>query len=77
MGFQIWNALSTNTEEAECSRKMGSGRRVAVAIRSLVNARDLQLKYAKVLYEILLVPVLIYGIETMLWKQREIRIRAV
>ena len=32
--------------EAECSRKVASGRRVAVAIRSLVNARSLQLESA-------------------------------
>ena len=29
--------------EAECNRKVASGRRVAGAIRSLVNAKDLQL----------------------------------
>ena len=29
------------TDEAECSRKMASGRRVAGDIRSLVNARSL------------------------------------
>ena len=43
-----------------------SGRRVAVAIRSLVNAKDLQLEYARVLHETLLVPAFIYGSETML-----------
>ena len=32
-------------------------RRVAGAIRSLVNARDLQLEYARVLYETFLVPI--------------------
>ena len=31
---------------AECSRKVASGRRVAGIIRSLVNARDLQLECA-------------------------------
>ena len=41
------------------------------AIRSLVNARDLQLECARVLHETLLVPVLIYGSETMLWKEKE------
>ena len=30
-----------------------------------------------VLHETLLVPVLMYGSETMLWKEKEIRIRAV
>ena len=30
------------TDGAECSRKVASGRKVAGAIRSLINARDLQ-----------------------------------
>ena len=34
------------TEGAECSRKLVSGRRVADAIRSLANARDLLLECA-------------------------------
>ena len=49
---------------------------VTDAIRSLVNARDLQLESATVLHETLLIPVLTYGSETMLWKERS-RIRAV
>ena len=36
------------------------GKRVAGAIRSMVNSRGLQPKCARVLYEILLVPVLMY-----------------
>ena len=48
------------------------------AIRSLVNARDLQLECARVLYETLLVHVRMYGSETMLWRDKEkSRIRAV
>ena len=44
----------------------------------LVNARDLQLHCAIVLYEKLVVPVLMYGSETMLWKKKEkSRIRSV
>ena len=59
-------------------RKVESGRRVAGAIRSLVNVRNLQLECASVLHEILLVPILMYGNETMLWKKEErSRIRAV
>ena len=50
---------------------MASGRRVASAIRSLVNARYLQLECARVLHETLLVPVLMYGSKTMLWKEKE------
>ena len=42
------------TDGAECSRK------VASAIRSLVNARDLQIECARVLHKTLLVPVLKY-----------------
>ena len=45
---------------------MASGRRVASAIRSLDNAMDLQHECARVLHEILLLRVLIYGSETML-----------
>ena len=33
----------SGTDGAECNRKVASGRRVASAIRSLVNARDLKL----------------------------------
>ena len=50
----------SGTNRAECSRKVPSWRRVAGAIRSLVNARDLQLECARMLHETLLVPVLIY-----------------
>ena len=56
----------SGTDGAECSMKVASGRRVAGAIRSLVNARDLQLECGRVLHETLLVPVLMYGSETML-----------
>ena len=50
---------------------MASGRRVAVAIRSPGNAMGLQLECARVLYELLLVPVLMYGSKTIIWKKRE------
>ena len=56
----------SGTDKAECSRKVASRRRVVGAIRSLVNARSLQLEGARVLHESLLVPVLKYGIETMI-----------
>ena len=39
--------------------------------RSLVNIRDLQLEYAWVLHETLLMPVLIYGSEPILWREKE------
>ena len=56
---------------------MASGRRGAGAIRSLVNARDLP-ECARVLHETLLVPVLTYGSETILWKEeKRFRIRVV
>ena len=57
---------------------MASGRRVSGAIRSLVNARSLQFECARIMHESLLVPVLTYGSETMIWTEKEIsRIRAV
>ena len=67
----------SGTDEAECHRKVGSGRRVAVAIRSLINTRDLQLDCARVLLETLLVLFLMYSSETVLWKEERTRIRAV
>ena len=45
-------------------RKKVEERRVAGVIGFLVNDRSLQLEYARVLYESLLVPVLTYGNET-------------
>ena len=56
----------SGTAGAECSREVVSGRRVAGAIRSLINARDFQLECARVLHETFLVPVLMYGSEAML-----------
>ena len=65
------------TDGTKCSRKVASGRMVAGVIKSLVNARDFQIECARVLLETLLVPVLTYGSETMLWKEKErSRIRA-
>ena len=61
----------------KCGTKVVSGRRVAGAIRSVVNARSLQLEYARVLHESLLVPVLTYGSETMIWREERSRIIAV
>ena len=51
---------------------------MAGVIRSLVNARDLQIECARVLHETLFVPVLMYARESILWKEKErFRIRAV
>ena len=66
MGCVLVEAIA---DGAEYSKKVA---------RSLVNARDLQLECARVLHETLLVPVLMYGSETMLWKEKErSRVRAV
>ena len=62
----------SGTDGADCSRRVVSERRGAGAIRFLVNARDLQLEYARVfLPETLIIPVFTYDSETMSW--REIR----
>ena len=42
-----------------------SGRKIEGAFRSFVNAGNLQLEYATVLHETLLMPVLNYGTKTM------------
>ena len=58
--------------------RCASERRVADTIRSLVNAKDLQLECARFLHETLLLPVLMYGSDTMLWREKESsRVRAV
>ena len=73
-----WVLDESVTDEAECSGKLTSGRRVASAINSLVKARSLQLEFPRVLNESLMVPVLTYGSEIMIWKKKEkSRIRAV
>ena len=54
----------SGTDEAE------SGRRVAGAIRSMVNNKGLQFKRVRVLHETLFVPVLMYRRETMIRKER-------
>ena len=45
---------------------MASGRRIAGAIRSLLNARSLHLECARALHESLLVPLLTYGSKIMM-----------
>ena len=63
--------IESGTDEAEYNRKVASGRRVAGALRPLVNTKSLQLEYVRVLYESLVVPVLRYGSETMIWREKE------
>ena len=68
----------SGTDGTERSRKVASGRRVPGETRFLVNARDLQLECARIFHKTLLVPVLMYGSETVLWKEKErSRIRVV
>ena len=68
----------SSKDGAECSRRVARGRRVAGTIRFLVNVRDMQLESSRILHETLLVPVLMYGSKTMLWKEKDrSRIRAV
>ena len=50
----------SGTDGVECNRMVASRRRVSGAIRSLVNARVLQLECARVLHQTLLMHVLTY-----------------
>ena len=50
---------------------MVSGRRVAGSSRSLFNARGLQLECVRVLHKTLCVLILMYGNESMIWKEKE------
>ena len=49
-------------DEPRCCRKMANGRRVAGAIRSLVNFSGMQLERTSILHETLLISVLMYGL---------------
>ena len=60
----------SGTNGAECSRMVTSGRRVAGAIKSLVNVRNLQLDCARVLHETLLCLFLCMVVR-QLWKEKE------
>ena len=50
---------------------MMSGRKAASPIRSLMNVRNLQTEYAIALHEALIMPVLLYGGKTMVWRKKE------
>ena len=50
----------------QCHKKVASERKVAGNIWSMFNAKGLQLECARVLHEALLMPVLIFGSETMI-----------
>ena len=54
----------SGTDTFTCRRK-GIRSKSAGAIRSLVNARSLQLECAGVWHEALFLPAILYGIETM------------
>ena len=62
----------SGTDRVECSRRVASWSRDAGVIRSLVNVRDLQLEYDRVLQETFLVPVLMYGSENVMEGEGEI-----
>ena len=61
----------SGTDGGECSRKVVSGRRVAGAIRALVNARNLQFECAIVLHEPLLVPFLCMAVRQCYERRRK------
>ena len=48
------------TNKVQMRQNVANWRRVAGAIRSIVNAMDLQLECARVLHETLIIPVLVY-----------------
>ena len=51
---------------AEWCKKVVSRRKVVGTIRSLVNARNLQLECGRVLHEVMLMPILLFSSETMI-----------
>ena len=66
------------TDGSDCNKRVKKLRKIARAIRSLVNERNLSINCARVLNEKVLVPTLLYGSECMEWKCSErSRIQAV
>ena len=66
------------TDDVECDRKVSSGRRVAGAIKSLVNGKSLSFECIWVLHESRLVPALLYGNEITVWYPKyRLRVQAV
>src|SRR5678815_5767524 len=53
------------TDDAKCSRKVVNGRKLAGAIKSLVDVKGLSLECARGLHEGILLPVLMNSTETM------------
>ena len=49
-----------------------SGRKVKDVIRFPVSTRDLRLEMTRVMHEGLLVPVLMRGSETVVWREKEV-----
>lgn len=45
-----------------------NGRRIAWAIRALINTKELSVECARLLHETMLISTLVYGGETMIWK---------
>ena len=60
----------SDTDLTECFTEVVSGRKVAGAIRSIVNAGGLQFECARVLHEALFMPALLYSSE-MIWREEE------
>src|SRR5678815_2338385 len=58
------------TDDAECGRKVVNGRKVAGAIKSFMNVKGLSLECARVLHEGMLLLVLLYSSETMVWNKK-------
>ena len=62
--------VEKGTDDADCSRKVVNGRKMAGAIKSLVDAKGISLECARVLHDGMLLPVLMYSSETMVWNKR-------
>ena len=58
----------SDTYDVKCQRKVASGRIFKGAIRSLINVNGLHLECVRVINEELLLSVLLYGSETLIWR---------
>ena len=65
----MWDGSSIDV--AECRRKVASGRKIANAIRALVNSRGMQLEYARLLQEALHEPSAVWQLDNDIERKGE------
>lgn len=64
--------MKKKTDETECNKKVMNGGKMRVAIKSLVNLKELNLVFARVLHGDMILSVLIYSIKIKMLNIRSV-----